>query len=478
MKIKKHDGKTERQIVISMIMDVRVVSSIARIWTDSGMFNAPYANVVGKMCVDYFKRYGKAPCSDMQIILDSWVEDNSDHPSADLIEDLLFALNDELETQEELPAFEYINDLASRHFLEVQLKNTIANAERYIKANRIDEAAASLRTFGKVDLNAIEQVDVLNDSSLITSVFDQPAEEDLVGHRGALQTFFKGQLVRDAFVSFVAPDKRGKSFWLLDTVFRSVIQRRKVAYFVIGDMSRVQVMRRFLARATKKPFKATSIKVPKAFEYSNKTLVTVREEREYDHGYTSRDAQAALDKIVKHRIRSRDPYLFLSVHQADMVSVVDLRSILVRLNDMSDSGWTPDVVVIDYADNLAPLNPRSELREQVDKTWAALRGLSQEFHCLVVTATQSNSAAYTSNLLRRSNFSDSKRKNAHVTGMVGINVTNHEKSYGISRLNWIQARDSEFSEDAVVHCAGCLAIANPAMISEFVKRPESEDSGT
>jgi replicative DNA helicase len=153
----------------------------------------------------------------------------------------------------------------------------------------------------------------------------------------------------------------------------------------------------------------------------------------------------------------------LSVHPSASVNVPKIEAIL---NGWERAGWVPDIIIIDYADLLAPITAREQLH-QIDETWAALRGLSQSRHCLVVTATQASAQSFRAETINETHFSGNKLKLAHVTGMVGISATPAERSIGISRLNWIVRREGEFDTDRVCHCAGCLAIANPAIKSIF-----------
>jgi len=122
---------------------------------------------------------------------------------------------------------------------------------------------------------------------------------------------------------------------------------------------------------------------------------------------------------------------------------------------------------VDYADILAPMQGTGDTRDQINATWKALRQLSQKYHCLVVTATQSDADSYDVATITRRNFSEDKRKHAHVTGMVAINQTETERSNGLIRLNWVLARDLEFNESTSVYCAGCLAAGNPIVLSCF-----------
>ena len=125
------------------------------------------------------------------------------------------------------------------------------------------------------------------------------------------------------------------------------------------------------------------------------------------------------------------------------------------------------MIVIDYADILAPPHGVADTRDQINSTWKQLRALSQSTHSLVVTATQADANSYNANTIGRSNFSEDKRKLAHVTGLVGLNANSDEKECGILRLNWIVLRESAFTETQCVHVAGCLEIGNPAIRATF-----------
>jgi len=129
--------------------------------------------------------------------------------------------------------------------------------------------------------------------------------------------------------------------------------------------------------------------------------------------------------------------------------------------------WVPDVIIIDYADILLMNGAGLEGRDLINDTWKKLRALSQKFHCLVVTATQADASSYDATIITKKNFSEDKRKIAHVTGMIGLNQSPEEKELGVMRLNWLKVRDEAFSENKCVFVAGCLSIANPAIRSTF-----------
>jgi replicative DNA helicase len=144
-----------------------------------------------------------------------------------------------------------------------------------------------------------------------------------------------------------------------------------------------------------------------------------------------------------------------------------MRDIKNQADQWCQEGWVPDVVVIDYADILAPMHSTDEGREQINKTWKAMRALSQSGHALVATATQSSAKGYSANILTRKEFSDDKRKMAHVTAMIGINISEEEKENGLMRLNYIVLRDDEFVSTKCIHVASAIDLMNPAVKSIF-----------
>ena len=60
-----------------------------------------------------------------------------------------------------------------------------------------------------------------------------------------------------------------------------------------------------------------------------------------------------------------------------------------------------------------------------NEIWKNLRALSQSRNCLVLTATQADAKSYEKNVLTMSNYSEDKRKFAHVTAMYGLNQDKH-----------------------------------------------------
>lgn len=124
---------------------------------------------------------------------------------------------------------------------------------------------------------------------------------------------------------------------------------------------------------------------------------------------------------------------------------------------------------IDYADILdhGGASGKEDSRDRINNSWKKMRAMSQEYHCLVLTATQAKATAYNAKTMDMSHFSEDKRKFAHVTGMLGLNRTPEERAQQLTRLGWLVLRESGFEIGRNVSAAGCLSLGNPAIRSSW-----------
>jgi len=461
MRIEQRSGADEKKVLTGMILDRQVLSRIAAQWKPGGMFRSPWCNLVGNWCVEYLSKYDAPPKKEIQSLYNTWAETANNKTVVHLIGDFLETLSDEYEAAGDLNA-EYLIDLAGRHFNTVQMEALAEAIQSDIASGNLTKAIERVTGWNKVELGVGAGVDVLNDTEAIREAFEAKSEA-LVTFPGALGEFFGTTLERDGFIGIMGPDKRGKSYWLAEIAYRALLARRRVAFFECGDLSQAQVMRRLMCRVSKHPLVPCTANYPVMIsrQKGSWTAEVEYKEKVFSAPLSWRRANKACQELIT-KLKTNSTLWKLSCHPNSSISISGIKGILAG---WEREGWVPDVVVIDYADILASDNNRIDIRHQINETWKQMRALSQSLHCLVVTATQSDADAYRKNIITRSNFSEDKRKLAHVTGMVGLNQTIEEKDLGITRLNWVVRRDGAYSETKCVHVAGCLALANPAVVS-------------
>ncbi len=294
--------------------------------------------------------------------------------------------------------------------------------------------------------------------------------EPVIKYPGRMGQFLNPYLVRDSFICIQAPEKGGKSYWLMDLLIRALEQRKKVAYFVLGDMSEGQVIKRIGCRLAGIPIdrKDLKLKYPTKLKRGPQESKVSTKTKKFKEALSWRMAYKAFRKFKKTHIRSKDSYFKMQVHGPDELSVTGIDE---QLKTWETEGFVADAIIVDYTDNLdMTIYNTDEPRHQSHRAWKALRKLSQHWHCLVASATQSNAAAYLSNeegkLMTRKNFSEDKRKLGQVNGMLGLNQFPGDSEQGITRLNWIVLREGHFSDKRTCHAAGCLALGKPCILSE------------
>jgi hypothetical protein len=463
MKIQKISNLDEKHILTAMIVDDKVLS---RLYTkyEPNLFKTKWANLISKWCMIYFKKYERAPKNNIESLFYKWTKSAKDIDTIDLIAAFLKTLSDDYDSLSKESNTEYILDLCGNYFNHNKLEELSENITDYLSSNEIDKAMKELNDFKKIEIGTGAGIDLFNDKEVIKNAFLK-SNDILFKYPSDLGSFFDVSLQRENFISFMGPEKSGKSFWLLDLAYRALVQNKKVAFFEAGDMGQSQVVRRIMCRVAKTPLKPKTINIPTSFYYAANGIVQTQTKKKiFNKGLTHNKATRVSELFLSKKLNNQ-PLFKLFCYPSDTLSVDMIRNLLEEY--AVQESWIPDVIVIDYADILNMNYYGLEGRDRINTTWVKLRSLAQTYHSLVVTATQSDANSYETKILNKANFTEDKRKISHVSGMVGINVNDTEKKQGITRLNWIVRREDEYVVSACCLCAGNLSIANPAIISEM-----------
>lgn len=470
------NGLIVRRILTGMIVSSTVLSKISSVW-DGHLFDSPEPNIIASICVNYWKKYRKPPIESMEPLIRGWAEKHKDDKTVEMVESLLGHISREHEQAKKDVNPDYVLDIAGKYFNQVRFTRLAEGiADDLADGGESEVLEARIAKFKRVEMGVGAGYDLFTDEEEVCSTFERMEHKRLIQYPGAIGEFFSHHLERDGFISFCAPDKTGKTFWLEDMAFRAILQHRKVAFFSVGDLSRSQINMRFLTRAARHPHISPGYKWPYTVQWpveisggkwgGTPPATVVHEERTFDKALDPTDAWKAVQKLMSEKVRSKKPYLKMSCHSNNSINVAGIRSIL---ETWDGEDWLADIVIVDYADILAPPEgiDKKDPLECINKTWQELRKMSQELHCLVITATQSTREGYEARTLSKVHASGDKRKNAHVTGMIGLNMTSGEKELGITRLNWLVLREGEFNPRRCVHVAGCLPLANPCVVSTW-----------
>jgi len=508
----------ERRIIIGLITSTDYIRQV-RERLNPRLFESNMARRLAAWCLEYFDKYKKCPMKDIEGIFYQKVKESKNFPRdvAEDIEEVLLSLNEEYE--ESTINVEYLCDQTNEFLTKRNLETFIEKIKGALDTgNTLDaeNAASQYKTLVK-DTNTWLDLSDPSVFEKIETAFTT-AQQTLVQFPGALGEFWNDQLIRGAFVALLAPEKRGKTMMLLEIAMKACGQKKNVAFFQAGDMTDSQQIRRiaiYLTKRSDNPKYAGKLWEPVKDCIKNQLDTCDFKERECDHGVftdktekelratvplkelieayknnpdyrpcticeaykmnqwgcpwikevntgaplTVKEAKAAFEEffIAKRKFK-------LSTHPAGTLTIQQTEAILDIWE--KQEGFVPDVILFDYADIMD--DPAvHEFRQKQNAIWMGMRKLSQSKHCLVVTATQADADSYSKTLLKMGNFSEDKRKLAHITAMYGLNVDpeGREKEVGVMRLNEIVIREGEFTSTHQVHLLQNLKRGRPFLTS-------------
>jgi hypothetical protein len=509
----------ERQIIIGLITSTEFIQHIHVNW-DNSLLESKTAQRLALWCMEYFEKYKRAPGKDIESIYFEKLR-TGDLPK-DLGEDIEEILEDLSEEYEERFNLEYTLDRTSLYLKERQLEKLSETIKDLIASGETAEAERITKQYKAITAEITHDLDLSNVNTLlkVENAFNE-LYDPVLYYPGALGDFMNRQLTRGSFVAFLASEKRGKSFWLLDMAIRASKQKAKVAFFQAGDMTENQQLKRVGIYLTKKPDDERytgDMYLPVTDCMFNQLDQCDKDERECDFGVFEKSniksikkeitletlkkaykneprysachnclefkkhtwgvpwikkikiketitPQNAKDKIQQFFIDKKRKFK-LSTHPNGSLTVDKIKQILERWEGQEN--FVPDMIVIDYADLLVT-NKTKEFRHQQDTIWRELRSLNQEKNCLLVTATQADAKSYEKETLSLSNFSEDKRKYAHVTAMYGLNQDKdgREKQIGVLRINELVKREGGFDTSSIVTVLQRLELGRPFLGSYY-----------
>jgi hypothetical protein len=494
----------ERKIVIGLIVSTDFTRKIRPVW-DPMLLESNAARLIARWAVDYFDKYNKAINTEIETVFYKRVKDGMDEDLAEEIEeDILPGLSKEY-TSKKFNSQSILDDtieyLRERQLqaLSDQINNILGSAKP--QEQRIKEAEDLQRNYRPIELNEEESIDLTDEKVLerIDKAFAETADP-IVKFPKQLGEFWNDKFVPGGFISLLAPEKRGKTFWLLEIGMRTLKEGKNVAFFQAGDMNEGEQLKRIgiylLKRNTLEKYCGehfqpvrdciknqddTCSKNDRACDFTpfdddqifNINRITKEELVDAYEMYSDYkpcfdcldykknkwgvpwiqkidqvdpiDAEEVKEYVKKEFIGKTKGFK-LSTHPNGTLSINIIEQKLKKWKD--DEGFVPDEILIDYWELLFAKG--KDERERQNNIGKDLRKLSQTpidgVLPLVIAPTQADSLSYKSKRLDSSNFSEDKRKFGHVTAMYGLNQDpeGREKRIGLMRINEIVMREGDF----------------------------------
>ena len=454
MKREKLNTLQERDILIGLITSDRFCREVIPV-LNPRYLQVEYARIIAGWVKSFYDDFKEAPKQDIMKLYRSHIEEISDESLQDNILTFIEKLNKDYENKktfnDEFALSESINYLKSQ-----QLKNLSEDINSHLINGDVSKAEDIITKFKSVEKSSGKAVSLLHNKAALIQSFTEN-NEILFTIPGAYGTVI-GDLHREDFVSFLAPMKRGKTWQLIDVGCVALLQGMNVLH-VSCEMSESQTEKRYwtaLSGQTNKDI--DEINYPYFDELGDKFII---EHKTISRKRATPEEIEKKQKSLNRMCRGSDIRIIAVPQSTLTVDALDLE--IDKLEQQED--FIPDVIIVDYADILAPKKGVNDYRQQLDSIWKGLRSLAQKRKAIVFTASQSGRASLSKNV-ESEDIAEDIRKLAHVTSMVSINQTPKEKQEGYFRLKQLAVREGE-QEFRQAVCLQCLNIGRMVLDSHF-----------
>lgn len=222
----------------------------------------------------------------------------------------------------------------------------------------------------------------------------------------------EGGLQRKEIAMVVAPPGVGKSLFLANQCVQSLMENRKVLYISL-EMSEDRVAQRLDSIASLLPQR--KIKTDPA------SLIKLKERL----------------NVFKEKFSEGE--LVIKELPSGSTSVHGIRALLSILRN--HERFEPEVIIVDYIGLLKYSDKGMAKYEAMEQIVSELRGIAQEYNCVVWTATQTNRQGRNVRLITDSELGDSYGQIRPVDLAVSLNQTREEYEEGTMRLYAMKVRN-------------------------------------
>jgi RecA/RadA recombinase len=134
---------------------------------------------------------------------------------------------------------------------------------------------------------------------------------------------------------------------------------------------------------------------------------------------------------VYEKVSNFDGRLIIKEYPSKTAST---NTIKTHLEKLKTRGIDVDMIIVDYADLLRPKRPEREKRHELETMYEELRGLAQEFRCLLWTASQTNRSGLNAEVITMEAISEAFNKCFVADFICTVSRTIEDKTANTGRM--------------------------------------------
>lgn len=444
----------ERAIITMMIVSDEFLNQIAPVLKPK-YFKSKYTQIVSEWVLEYWNQYKQAPQKNIQTIYQNKLQYIRDEDETETVMHFIKKLSDDWVKQSMIQNIDFQISNTIQYLKIRSLELLSEDINQAVLLNDPIQGEQVITQYSRIEKSGVESIRILKDHEKIKEAFTN--ESEIVFRFPGTLGDVCGDFLRGDLAAFLAAPKRGKSWWQWTLASMAMQAHFRVVFFSL-EMTEKQILRRAWCSLEGKPKKSMEVKYPYFKDMENgkykPSFQTMKME-----GIDVDKIQAKQNKLKMH-FRGGD--VLLKVMPANAVTISTIEMELDNIIYYDD--FVPDIVIIDYADNIKP-SIKGEYRHQIDNIWKELRRIALDRNMLVVTASQTNRGAINQDA-DRSHIAEDIRKLAHVSKLLVLNQNKEDRKNNIIRVGLLAERDGpEIMKEAYV--LYCYEIGRPYLDSKF-----------
>jgi replicative DNA helicase len=394
----------QRSIFISSFLSLEFLTKIRKN-LNLDDFNLKYLRLLFEILINYYDKYKDIPSFDLYIEL----VNDADY-SGELLNELETCIYLDIRASD----YSYICDAYSEHVEIKKYQELLLNATTYLQTQDLPKLKETLQT--ALISNSVTEKEKKNIVYFSEDYINNKVSEDFTtkistGYR-QLDACLGSGLSKGELCFLLSPPNRGKSFGLLNLAGNYIYSGYNV-FFVSVEMSKNTVVKRFDQFFTGYCFEDTDL------DTINSELFNIIDDINF----------GSFGKLVIQDFPSRT------------LDTTGLRQWI--LQTIEETKIIPDVIVLDYADELRRNKSENIAAYEIGEIWSKLRAIATEFNAIFLTASQTTKSAMNKISLAMEDVSDSWDKMKISDVCIGLCQTPNEERDNIMRWITIKLRDGK-----------------------------------
>lgn len=392
----------QKKILSMTVRDQQFLSLYGADLVKPTYFESFYFQFIFKNIIQYFNAYRQVPD---KANLNSHLVDQA--KVAKMNEEAVYTMMTIIEDvySMELNDLAYVKDKVLRFAQRQNIKQAVLKIVDLLDKdenleNSISIIERAVNSGFQVDLGVNFEQDYCNLQTMYREEYSP--QQTLTTSFPTLDRYLLGGMYRKFLYVLVAPPGRGKTTMLTNMICANMMQGKNIVFYSL-EVPEVEILFKVISRMT---------------------------------GLTHEDIlNLPKDKLDAYlnSMQTFSKKLHIKYFDPSSISVNALRSHLSRLR--STYNFRPDMIVVDYADNMLPsTGSKGSMYDDGGTVYADLVALGKEYNSVLLSASQPKVEAWEVETIVKRHLAESSKKVHIAHGVISLNQTPEESEQGIMRL--------------------------------------------